>query len=147
VEIKPSSSSTWVPINVLGTSHLFEDLMPNTSYDWRVRTRCGSPVSIYSVVRTFTTLSGSRTSTASSIAAATELYPNPTQGTLTVATTVETETHTMLEVLDLTGRRVASRNVTLETGRNELQLDLTVEPAGVYFVRLLDETFKVVLTK
>jgi uncharacterized protein involved in type VI secretion and phage assembly len=76
-----------------------------------------------------------------------QLYPNPTQGILAVVTTVETDANAVLEVKDLTGRQVVSRNVMLETGRNQFQLDLTAEPAGIYFVRLLDETVKVVLTK
>ncbi|MBA2423563.1 MAG: fibronectin type III domain-containing protein [Chitinophagales bacterium] len=44
VQFKPSGSSSWSPsINVgLATSYTFNGLMPSSSYDFRVRTECGS---------------------------------------------------------------------------------------------------------
>jgi hypothetical protein len=138
VEIKPSSSSTWVHTNVFGTSHVFEDLMPNTSYDWRVRTRCGSPVSSYSVVRTFTTLSGSRT--ASTESEWFKVYPNPVTDYLTVtydsADEFASDADVQLVIQDALGRVVWQDQLTIDSHLNWWTINTEPFPAGVYYLQL-----------
>ena len=64
--------------------------------------------------------------------------PNPVTGDLRVAFTLASAERATLDVLDLAGRRVASREVgSLGPGRHLLPLELSPRPApGVYWLRL-----------
>jgi hypothetical protein len=64
--------------------------------------------------------------------------PNPTKGTLTVAFTLRNDAPATLVLLDVSGRRVAEREVGhLGAGRHRLPLFDTGQPAsGVYWLRL-----------
>jgi hypothetical protein len=75
------------------------------------------------------------------------LYPNPTQGTLTLAFWATAESVESLQVLDVAGRVVHTQTVNTVEGRNEVALDLSAQPAGVYFVQALGQTAKVVIAK
>jgi hypothetical protein len=75
------------------------------------------------------------------------LYPNPTQGALTLAFRATAESVERLQVLDVACRVVHTQTVHALEGRNEVALDLSAQPAGVYFVQALGQTTKVVLAK
>jgi hypothetical protein len=75
------------------------------------------------------------------------LYPNPTQGALTLQFQASVEGVERLQVLDVAGRVVHTQAVNAVEGRNEVALDLSAQPAGVYFVQALGQTAKVVLAK
>jgi Leucine-rich repeat (LRR) protein len=75
------------------------------------------------------------------------LYPNPTQGALTLQFQANVEGVERLQVLDVAGRVVHTQTVHAVEGRNEVALDLSAQPAGVYFVQALGQTAKVVLAK
>jgi hypothetical protein len=147
VEIKESSASTWDFFIISGTSYVFPWLDPNTSYDWRVRARCGTPVSAYSAVRSFTTGSAIRVGDEGLSTTGLTLYPNPTQGALTLQFQSTAESTEVIRVLDVAGRVVFVQALQTVEGRNEVALDLATQPAGVYFVQALGQTAKVVLAK
>jgi GEVED domain/Secretion system C-terminal sorting domain/Fibronectin type III domain len=57
VEYKPTSGTTWTTFNLGQTNYLITGLTASTSYDWRVKTSCGSNnVGNYSATGQFTTL-------------------------------------------------------------------------------------------
>jgi len=66
------------------------------------------------------------------------LTPNPSRGPLTVAFSLPDDRPAMLELLDVTGRRMVRRDLAgLSAGRHFMRLDEGVQIApGVYFVRL-----------
>lgn len=62
-----------------------------------------------------------------------ELYPNPTTGKVTVNYNLTGIDNVLLNVLDITGRSIASRK--LAPGNNmSVNLDLDEFPAGIYSV-------------
>lgn len=71
----------------------------------------------------------------------TQVYPNPTTGLITI----EGNDINKVEVLDINGKMI----MTVNDYTNKLQIDLSVYPKGVYFVRLQNDneikTKKVVL--
>jgi hypothetical protein len=75
------------------------------------------------------------------------LYPNPTSGSLTLQFQGLAPATEALQVLDVAGRVVQTQTVHAVEGRNEVALDLSAQPAGVYFVQALGQTAKVVLAK
>src|SRR5690606_20621675 len=63
------------------------------------------------------------------------MFPNPTNGLFTIDLQgMRTGVRDMLEVIDLSGRRVMNEQI----GQGEVikQLDLTAQPAGTYFVNI-----------
>lgn len=73
------------------------------------------------------------------------VYPNPSTGQFTVQGSMLNEGH--VEVLDVTGRKVFSRDLEQET----MSLDLTSQPNGIYFLQMKTEagvkTEKLVISK
>ncbi len=53
---KPASSSSWIMINVTGTSYTARGLKPSTQFTWKVRANYNGGNSLYTTSRTFTTL-------------------------------------------------------------------------------------------
>jgi hypothetical protein len=65
------------------------------------------------------------------------LAPNPSFGDLVVAFTIPRAEPALLEMIDVSGRRIASHDLTgLEAGRHAIRLDRLRVPAGMYFLRL-----------
>lgn len=63
--------------------------------------------------------------------------PNPSIGDLVVAFTIPHAEPASLELIDLSGRRVAARDLAgLPAGRHTIRLDPVRVPAGMYFLRL-----------
>ncbi|MBK7425541.1 MAG: fibronectin type III domain-containing protein [Saprospiraceae bacterium] len=55
LEYKVSASSIWLPVNVTGTTHTLSTLIPNSTYNYRVKTICSSNSSAFSPTSNFTT--------------------------------------------------------------------------------------------
>jgi hypothetical protein len=55
LEYKLASVSTWIPVSVTGTSHNLSSLIPNSNYNYRVKTICASNSSAFSASFNFTT--------------------------------------------------------------------------------------------
>ena len=64
------------------------------------------------------------------------VYPNPVNDQLNVAIDVTDDSDASLRVIDMTGRTVLTRKVTLETGQQTVPVDVNTLPAGAYFLRL-----------
>jgi hypothetical protein len=63
--------------------------------------------------------------------------PNPTRGGLTVSFRAHSAGVAEVEVLDVTGRRVARRHVTMDAGSQQFRLEETRNlPVGLYLVRV-----------
>lgn len=66
------------------------------------------------------------------------LYPNPTRGPVTIQSVRTGARPATVEVFDVLGRLVLSRDLGPQPDAVEHRLDLTDVPAGVYIVRILD---------
>jgi mono/diheme cytochrome c family protein len=63
-------------------------------------------------------------------------YPNPFNPTTTVAFTSEAAGMVSLEVFNILGQRISSRQLTAIAGRNTTSIDLSGSPSGMYFYRV-----------
>ncbi|MGB3848721.1 MAG: T9SS type A sorting domain-containing protein, partial [Tunicatimonas sp.] len=70
------------------------------------------------------------------LAVTTRLYPNPAQDQLTVNTTFPTSTPYTIHVVDLAGRTLWRQSYSGKSGSNEVAIDITSYPKGVYNLRL-----------
>jgi hypothetical protein len=63
-------------------------------------------------------------------------FPNPARAATTVAFSVPAACEAALAFYDLAGRRVASRTVSAKAGANDVAVDVSALPPGVYTYRL-----------
>ncbi len=76
------------------------------------------------------------------------LYPNPTNGNVTVAyETVEANTPVKISLLDAIGQLISTEKIVAAKGINTLPMDLSSLPAGVYTVVLDAEGSKRIVRK
>ncbi|MFT5823517.1 MAG: hypothetical protein ACI8ZM_004779 [Crocinitomix sp.] len=68
-----------------------------------------------------------------------DIYPNPTQGLFTIS--IENNTSFDVKVYDISGRTAIA---TVITTSNSIELDLTNNAAGTYFIELITEDGKIV---
>ncbi|MCS7074181.1 MAG: T9SS type A sorting domain-containing protein, partial [Bacteroidia bacterium] len=61
-------------------------------------------------------------------------YPNPTTGNVFLDLTTEVEENVTISVTNLLGQVVKTQELTTEIGINQISLDLSSVPAGIYTV-------------
>ncbi|NNC94140.1 MAG: T9SS type A sorting domain-containing protein [Chitinophagales bacterium] len=143
-----SGSSAWVSIQSLSTTYFAIGLSPNTSYEWQVRTNCGSYSSSFSYLNTFST-TGSSSSSAignpmfeGNDEGKILIYPNPASQKATIQM-AGFEEQFRLELMNALGQ-VVYTNEYYEMSGNTLQLDLKELQSGIYFCRITDGKKEVV---
>ena len=138
--VNGTTNYRWKKITGAGgvTSTTLTGLSTSTDYQWQVRSICsGVTVSIYSASDVFTTAPVRLANPETVVASDWQLYPNPATRNVNLnveATTAGTQT---VRVTDLLGNTVITRNFPVESGNNQLQLDLAGLSPGVYFVTLI----------
>lgn len=56
VQYRQAGTSTWITVNIGAASFDLTGLSPNTIYEWRIQTDCSGSTSMYTTVKSFTTL-------------------------------------------------------------------------------------------
>ena len=120
-------------------------VVPNARYSWRVKTSCGGSYSGYSSKKYFSTHSATV-----SIAYAPEAriesieteqkqvsrelltYPNPARDHLKMDFFAELDGNAEVMLMDMTGRAMISKNVTVMEGENSITLNTSDIPSGFY---------------
>jgi hypothetical protein len=109
-------------LQTTSTSRTVNGLLSGTTYEWQIRMMCADgSISAFSPFETFTT------STLREAAPEMEIYPIPASTSLVVEGAAEG----LVELLDMTGRTVASAN----NGFGFVRFDVSDLPSGLYVVR------------
>lgn len=137
VMYRPTSQTTWITVSGLTTNSLsLSNLQPGQTYEWMVRSRCGTESSSYSPASTFTTLTlgGNQINAFEQPKVINiQLFPNPVSlGANTNLMLEHLDKTALVNILDISGRLVYS---------NAIEQDYTILPtnnlkAGVYFVNI-----------
>jgi len=165
IRYKPENSSNYSyirMINVGQTSLILTGLLPNTKYQWRLKTVCGATSGSYSVKKQFTTIGNTAIFTPSETAMKTmgieevedetmSIYPNPARENITIQFFSMAETESKIQILDINGRIIKMINTTFIDGDNEIKIDTQELSNGIYFVRLItplqNETKRLIIEK
>ena len=79
------------------------------------------------------------------------IYPNPTQGALSVEFNTFESKETNIKIIDLTGKELMNMPMNLEKGNHTIELDLSSLANGVYFINIQQngsvQTEKLVITR
>ena len=71
-------------------------------------------------------------------AAISEVYPNPVQGNAAVAFNLDQAVNVDISVVDLTGRTISTRSVSVSNGENTIRIDTEDLLNGYYFLQIQD---------
>ncbi len=74
-------------------------------------------------------------------------YPNPFSGSGQLYIQSKENQTVQMQAVDISGRSISSRKVELRTGNNTVSLQAQSWPAGVYFIRLMNDKGEKVLEK
>jgi hypothetical protein len=117
------------------------NLVPGQSYQVQVRTNCSNcsfesgQITSYSSPVTFTT-TGSRLADSDEVSnLGLMVYPNPSSGLFNVSFNASEAGAAELSVTDVTGRTIHSQRVSVAGGENQVAIDLSGNPQGVYLLQ------------
>ena len=149
-------------VNVNATTTNLTGLMPNTTYQVRVRSLCPSPNPTTSgwLYITFTTqmlpmgLSEGGSTSGNAVTPTDvqfDIYPNPGDGLFNLSLSCEIESEISITVLDGLGRLLYSSKWHVSKGQNFNQLNLNSLSEGVYLVKVqqgdMSRTKKIVIIR
>ncbi|HYV92511.1 MAG TPA: choice-of-anchor L domain-containing protein [Chitinophagales bacterium] len=138
VRYKVIGTNEWNHPVTSNPSKPLSNLLPNTTYKWKVKTYCTiepNLMSDWSAEQTFTT--GSLKSDASSREVIFEVYPNPFSSSASILFSVWQDSRVQIELYDLTGRKlqtVLDENVA--AGNQEVNLNRNQLHSGIYLIKL-----------
>ena len=66
------------------------------------------------------------------------LHPNPAENSITLHLTVDTEGDALISLMDITGKQVFSAFKNLYEGRNDISIDISTLPSGIYLCHFRD---------
>ncbi len=127
-------TGVWTSINVLApaTSQTISGLLPNTAYEYRVRTRCGATTLAWPASQLFVTQGGAKLADAEP--AVLSVYPNPNQGEFSIRFDAENPGLASVKVLDLAGRTIFANQFAVESGLNVVPVSVSNYVRGLYIV-------------
>jgi hypothetical protein len=138
IRYKAVSATNWVMSTTMANSKTITNLIPNTAYEFQVRSHCGSSMSAYSASGMFTTGGGMKeVSSAAMLDNPFTLYPNPVQSELNLLLQLEEDGSTECLVYDMQGKRVQQLKWNTEAGAQHLTVDLHHLTTGLYLVEVV----------
>lgn len=136
VQYRKVGNTNWKLKTATTTNKTINNLTPNTSYEYQVRSHCANGfISDWSTTKTFTTLP-QRNVIAESSVTALDVHPNPTSGLVNLDVMLQEDQNVDVSVYDLSGKVVYTSHETIAAGGQSLTLDLTALPSGVYFAEM-----------
>jgi hypothetical protein len=67
----------------------------------------------------------------------TNFYPNPTSGDFNINLSSAEDAHVKINVIDISGRELISKYVSIDKGANTINIDVSGLSKGSYFVRVM----------
>ncbi|KAJ1500275.1 hypothetical protein HMI54_010954 [Coelomomyces lativittatus] len=107
------------------------DLMPNTTYEWQVRSFCTDNTSDWVKGPDFTTDASLQPITKSVV------YPNPAKNVVTIDYTASKNGQYIFEITNLIGRILSRKEINAPQGFNRTSLDVSQLIQGVYFINII----------
>ena len=142
VQYRKHSTTHWTTIYSTTNSSAIPGLVANTTYDYRVQTFCtgsGSATSGYTSIQTFTTtlrlglegVSGEEEL---------NLYPDPVSSGVRLMISAVADHSAALKIYNAIGQVFLETTISLTEGSNELSLNVSSFPPGIYFVKVQSES-------
>lgn len=130
--------TTWTKLIAESNFKNIYDLSPETTYEYKVRTKCDGENTMFSPVEYFTTLPLK----AGEINDQFIIYPNPSSENIiiTLSSKILSTQHLPLTITDLSGKIIVQLNIS----SSETTIDISNYPSGIYFVQISNEQVKLI---
>lgn len=125
----------WMEIETEDLEVFLDELAPGTQYEYRIVTECGEEI-IYSEIRSFTTLPDEITDT-EDVAINEDrlrLFPNPTRSIVVMQYRSNEGGNLDYFITNTQGKVLQRGSKMLSPGLNQVMIDSSILPPGVYFV-------------
>lgn len=148
VQSKPAASAVWGGGSTANNQYTINNLTPNTAYQFRIRTTCTSGTTL-SPTSQFSTIGNASTSALREwlLQSNDAVYPNPTSGEITITRNNTHANHYNVYLSDITGRMLDQTSLTLAEGVASWTYSLSAYPAGVYMLRVVDQSGQTLVHK
>jgi hypothetical protein len=147
---KKSSDATWLTLMFTGstTQYLLTGLVPNTSYDVKIRNRCVGDLTFtpFGSVYTFGTpprAGGGALVSNQNI----HIFPNPTNDILNIEIEAIGDNSMTIKLLDITGRLLKQIQTNTNVGLNNISLSMKELAAGNYNLQVYENEKLIHLSK
>jgi len=152
VQIKPASSAVWGGSSTVTNARTFNNLLPNTAYNYRVRTTCqvgttSNSNSAFTSVGTFTTTPLPGNALFGATEAGSFVYPNPTSNELHVSFYTTETTPVYCQLFDLTGRQLKTILMEPALGNNLLDLTIAEFVPGMYTLKVVQNNMPILIER
>ena len=118
----------------------FQNLIPGSDYEVKIRTDCNGVYSDFSAYLNFTTLvmrlSNPNPNPKTKIEPKIEVYPNPNNGTFKLKYIALTEDEYLISLFNLAGQTIQESKFEATIGENEMDFNLVNVPRGLYFISI-----------
>lgn len=134
--------SSWTWVNTTDDYAVLSDLLIEMTYEYQIRSLCDAGGNqSYGLINTFSTFEefGRLASKESLSVSKFNLYPNPTNGAVTVVFNSTVSENITFNVTDLSGKLVMSNTVAANEGSNRVYMEMSDLEAGVYLTTLSTE--------
>jgi len=131
---RPVGAGTWVKKSALTNNKVIKSLLPNTTYEYKLRTQCSDgEFSEFSTTENFTTLSLRTGEMENNLVV--DLYPNPASDMLYI--NIENAAGDAgLEIFDMTGNRISDFDFSKTS--ELISIDIAHLPKGMYLLYISD---------
>ncbi|HYV94733.1 MAG TPA: aryl-sulfate sulfotransferase [Chitinophagales bacterium] len=137
VQFRKLGNSTWRLKNTTHAVVQIGRLLPNTSYEYRLRTSCANGyLSDWTPVDTFTTHPAKFLTSENDNALAFQIYPNPASDLLTMTFALDQDRQIAVCIYDVAGRLMLTHAQTFPAGEQELKMNISALPAGYYLAQV-----------
>jgi hypothetical protein len=135
---KEDTAVNWISYPVSGDSVLLTDLIPETVYDWRLKTYCESfnGDSSEFLEKEFTTIGTSASGSFIVSSLPFSLYPNPANEAVSIALDLESKEDFDITIVNLVGEVVSKTVVAGHAGLNPVLISLKNLPKGPYMIEV-----------
>ena len=131
----------WIPLYVNSDEKEidFLDLVPGTTYEFRIGVLCGNKT-LYSETQSFTTTCLATSNDAlSQEGGILSLYPNPAQQQMVLEYVHQAGGDIYLSIMDLQGRVLTEDDRSVQAGVNRISIQLDDIPQGIYLLEVINE--------
>lgn len=133
ISYRPVAGGSWLKKNAVTTVKTLNDLIPNTTYQYKIKTVCGVETSPFSSLYNFTTLPLKEGEVnIIPIAIGMEIYPNPSSDKITVLSPQSAVGDASIIITDISGKIIYQNELTAE----ETTIDISNYASGIYFVKI-----------
>lgn len=126
-------TTQWLQVTTSSTTATLINLLPSATYEFKIKAICTGGASAFSSLQNFTT-PVMRNENTDVNALDMMVYPNPTSGIISVELITNSFNYS-LEVTNVLGQKIWSS----ETLDSKINIDLSGEAAGIYFLIYRDE--------